>query len=162
MKNIQFKKTQKNNDVIVYLGYEYLIKGNGQNYISLICRGKCGGRAKLSLVDVVVTKQHIDTCKSDPNLNNNSRLRDDQCIICHWGRYDFDNDIYHWILNLAISCETFKSGQAPSIIWKANSKPKKIMDRLMFCKLNVFGEYEVYFLLYTRISNKKLTLIVFV
>ncbi|CAK9292368.1 unnamed protein product [Gordionus sp. m RMFG-2023] len=61
--NIQFKKTQKNNDVIVYLGYEYLIKGNGQNYIYLICRCKCGGRAKLSLVDIVVTKQHIDTCK---------------------------------------------------------------------------------------------------
>ncbi|CAK9292670.1 unnamed protein product [Gordionus sp. m RMFG-2023] len=61
--NIQFKKTQKNNDVIVYLGYEYLNKGNGQNYIYLICRCKCGSRAKLSLVDIVVTKQHIDTCK---------------------------------------------------------------------------------------------------
>ncbi|CAK9290189.1 unnamed protein product [Gordionus sp. m RMFG-2023] len=42
-------------------GYEYLNKGDGQNFIYLKCRSNNGGRAKLSLADVVITKQHIYT-----------------------------------------------------------------------------------------------------
>ncbi|CAK9290190.1 unnamed protein product [Gordionus sp. m RMFG-2023] len=44
-------------------GYEYLNKGDGQNFIYLKCRSNNGGRAKLSLADVVITKQHIYTCQ---------------------------------------------------------------------------------------------------
>ncbi|CAK9291287.1 unnamed protein product [Gordionus sp. m RMFG-2023] len=63
IQNIKFEKTQKGNHLIIYLGYEYLIKSANKKFIHLSCRDNCSGRAKLSLKDIIITIEHTAKCK---------------------------------------------------------------------------------------------------
>ncbi|CAK9292656.1 unnamed protein product [Gordionus sp. m RMFG-2023] len=46
IQNIKFEKTQKGNHLIIYLGYEYLIKSANKKFIHLSCRDNCSAKCK--------------------------------------------------------------------------------------------------------------------